>query len=172
MAKLKGQIGLDLTSFPVSGHLRQGTSIKARIESGRFLFLEDTNFNFDTCRIKIKAGSWFDPDDQQHEFQGLIAANEEITKNAVRGVDSFLNSKGENLAKIGRETLMQALLDKDGRLSIPFTSTEDIGRPEVTISKSFEKDISNAVGNFAKGLLKDALDGGDGLQNLIDGFRK
>ncbi|MDB6133563.1 MAG: hypothetical protein JWM59_1806 [Verrucomicrobiales bacterium] len=172
MAKLKGQIGLDLTSFPVSGHMRKGTSIKARIEGGRFLFLEDTHFNFDTCRIKIKAGSWFDPDDQQHEFQGLIAANEEITKNAVQGVDAFLNSKGENLAKIGRETLMQALLDKDGRLSIPFTSTEDIGRPEVTISKSFEKDISNAVGNFAKGLLKDALDGGDGLQNLIDGFRK
>lgn len=172
MAKLKDQIGLDLTSFPVSGRMREGTSIKARIEGGRFLFLEDTLFNFDTCRIRIKAGSWFDPDDQQHEFHGNIAANEDITKNAVEGVDAFLNSKGENLAKIGRETLMQALLDKDGRLSIPFTSTEDIGRPEVTISKSFEKDISNAVGNFAKGLLKDALDGGDGLQNLIDGFRK
>lgn len=172
MAKLKDQIGLDFTSFPVSGHMAEGTSIKAKIEGGRFRFVEDTDFHFDTCHIKIKTGSWFDPDDGQHEFDGVISANEEITKSALGGVDAFLGSKGESLAKIGRETLMKTLLDKKGRLSIPFTSSEDLGRPEVTISKSFEKNISNAVGDAAKALLQDALQGGDGLQNLIDGFRK
>lgn len=172
MAKLKDQIGLDLTSFPVSGRLVRDADIKGKIEGGLLKFQEDTNFNFDTCRIKIKAGSWFNPDDQQHEFEGLIAANAEITKNSMAGVDAFLTSKGESLAKIGRETLMKALLNDQGLLTIPFTSTEDIGRPEVTISKSFEKNISNALGDAAKALIKDALDGGDGLQNLIDGLRK
>ncbi|MES2709603.1 MAG: hypothetical protein V4726_23600 [Verrucomicrobiota bacterium] len=172
MAKLKDQIGLDLTAFPVSGRLASGTSIRARIEGGLFRFVEDTDFHFDTCLIKIKAGSWFNPDDQQHEFEGLISANGEITKGAMSGVDAFLSSKGESLAKIGRGTLMKTLLNGEGLLTIPFTSTEDIGRPEVTISKSFEKSISNAVGDAAKALLQDALDGGDGLQNLIDGLRK
>lgn len=172
MAKLKDQIGLDLTSFPVSGRLSKDTPIKARIEGGLLKFVEDTNFNFDTCRIKIKTGSWFNPEDQQHEFEGVIAANEQITKDSLAGVDSFLRDKGESLAKIGRETLMQALLNDKGLLTIPFTSTEDIGRPEVTVSKSFEKNISNALGDAAKALLKDTLNGGDGLQNLIDGLTK
>lgn len=172
LAKLKDQIGLDLTSFPVSGRLSKDTQIKARIEGGLLKFVEDTNFNLDTCRIKIKTGSWFNPGDQQHEFEGVIAANEQITKDSLAGMDAFLRDKGESLAKIGRETLMQALLNDKGLLTIPFTSTEDIGRPEVTVSKSFEKNISNALGDAAKALLKDALNGGDALQNAIDGLTK
>lgn len=172
LGKLKDQIGLDLTSFPVSGRLERDTAVNARMIDGLLRFEEDANFNFDTCRLKIKSGSWLNPADQSHEFQGIFAANESVSKDAIAGVDAYLQTKGQSLAPIIRATLLKKLLNDKGLLTIPFTSTEDIGRPEVILSKSFEKAIADGLADAAKELLKDTLQGGDGLQGLIDSLRK
>ena len=172
LGKLRDQIGLDLTSFPVSGRLERDTAVKAKMSGGLLVFEEDTNFNFDTCRIKIKKGSTFNPDDQSHEFQGIFAANEKVSKEAIAGVEAFFNSKGESLGPIIRETVLTKIVNDKGLLTIPFTSTEDIGRPEVNLSKSFEKTITDGIKDAAKEILKDTLKGGDGLQGLIDSLGK
>ncbi len=172
LGKLKDQIGLDLTSFPVSGRLLRDTSVNARMVDGLLRFEEDTNFNFDTCRLKIKAGSWLNPADQSHEFQGIFAANETVSKEAIAGVENYLQTKGQSLAPIIRSTLLNKLLNDKGLLTIPFTSTDDIGRPEVNLSKSFEKAIADGLADAAKELIKDTLQGGDGLQGLIDSLGK
>jgi hypothetical protein len=172
LGKLKDQIGLDLTSFPVSGRLERDTSVKARMIKGLLVFEEDTNFNFDTCRIKIKQGSTFNPDDQSHEFQGIFAANEKVSQEAIAGVEAYLKTKGESLGPIIRDTVLKKLINEKGLLTIPFTSNEDIGRPEVNLSRSFEKAITDGLTDAAKELLKDTLKGGDGLQGLIDSLGK
>jgi hypothetical protein len=136
------------------------------------VFEEDTNFNFDTCRIKIKQGSTFNPDDQSHEFQGVFAANEKVSQEAIAGVEAYLKTKGESLGPIIRETVLKKLINDKGLLTIPFTSNEDIGRPEVNLSRSFEKAITDGLTDAAKELLKDTLKGGDGLQGLIDSLGK
>ncbi len=172
LGKLKDQIGLDLTSFPVSGRLERDTAVKARMINGLLEFEEDTNFNFDTCRIKLKKGSTFNPADQSHQFDGIFAANEKVSREALAGVDAFLKTKGESLAPIIRNTILKKLVNDKGQLAIPFTSTEDIGRPEVNISKSLEKSIADGLTDAAKALLQDTLEGGDGLQGLIDSLGK
>lgn len=166
--KLKDQIGLDLTSFPVSGRLERDTAVKAKMIDGLLVFEEDTNFQFDTCRIKIKAGSTFNPADQSHEFQGIFAANETVSREAIAGVESFLKTKGESLGPIVRETILSKLFTDKGLLTLQFTSNEDIGRPEVNLSRSFEKNLADGLTQLATELLKDTIQGGDGLQNLID----
>ena len=172
LGKLKNQIGLDLTSFPVSGRLERDTAVKAKMIGGLLVFEEDTNFNFDTCRIKIKKGSTFNPDDQSHEFQGIFAANEKVSQEAIAGVEAFLKTKGESLGPIIRDTVLKKLISDKGLLTIPFTSTEDIGRPEVNLSRSFEKAIADGATDALKELLKDTLKGGDGLEGLIDSLGK
>ncbi len=172
LGKLKDQIGLDLTSFPVSGRLERDTAVKAKMTGGLLVFEEDTNFNFDTCRIKLKKGSSFNPDDQSHEFQGIFAANEKVSQEAIAGVEAYLKTKGDSLGPIIRGTVLKRLVSDKGLLTIPFTSTEDIGRPEVNLSKGFEKAIADGLTDAAKELLKDTLKGGDGLQNLIDSLSK
>ncbi len=172
LGKLKDQIGLDLTSFPVSGRLQRETAVKARMSGGQLVFEEDTNFHFDTCRIKIKQGSTFNPADQSHVFQGIFEANEKVSQEAIAGVEAFLKTKGDSLGPIIRDTVLKKLIKDTGRLTIPFTSTEDIGRPEVTLSKSFEKAITDGLTDAAKAILQDTLKGGDGLQGLIDSFGK
>lgn len=172
LGKLKDQIGLDLTSFPVSGRLERDTAVKAKMASGLLTFEEDTNFNLDTCRIKLKKGSTFNPDDQTHHFDGTFAANEKVSQEAVAGVEAWLKSKGDSLGPIIRDTVLKKLLNDKGQLIIPFISTEDIGRPEVTLSRSFEKNITDGLKDAAKELLKDTLQGGDGLQGLIDSLSK
>ena len=172
LGKLRDQIGLDLTSFPVSGRLERDTAVKAKMIGGLLVFEEDTNFNFDTCRIKIKKGSTFNPDDQSHEFQGIFAANEKVSQEAIAGVEAFLKTKGESLGPIIRENVLKKLISDKGLLTIPFTSTEDIGRPEVNLSKSFEKAITDGATDAAKQLLEDTLKGGDGIKGLIDSLGK
>ena len=172
LGKLRDQIGLDLTSFPVSGRLERDTAVKAKMIGGLLVFEEDTNFNFDTCRIKIKKGSTFNPDDQSHEFQGIFAANEKVSQEAIAGVEAFLKTKGESLGPIIRENVLKKLVSDKGLLTIPFTSTEDIGRPEVNLSKSFEKAITDGATDAAKQLLEDTLKGGDGIKGLIDSLGK
>jgi hypothetical protein len=172
LGKLKDQIGLDLTSFPVSGRLERDTAVKAKMTGGLLTFEEDTNFNFDTCRIKLKKGSTFNPDDQSHHFDGIFAANEKVSQEAIAGVEAWLKTKGDSLGPIIRDTVLKKLLNDKGQLIIPFISTEDIGRPEVTLSKSFEKAITDGLKDAAKELLKDTLQGGDGLQGLIDSLSK
>lgn len=172
LGKLKDQIGLDLTSFPVSGRLERDTAVKAKMAGGLLTFEEDTNFNLDTCRIKLKKGSTFNPDDQTHHFDGIFAANEKVSKEAIAGVESWLKTKGDSLGPIIRETVLKKLLNDKGQLIIPFISTEDIGRPEVTLSKSFEKAITDGLKDAAKELLKDTLNGGDGLQGLLESLGK
>lgn len=172
LGKLKDQIGLDLTSFPVSGRLERDTSVKAKMTGGLLIFEEDVNFNFDTCRIKLKKGSSFNPADQSHQFDGIFAANEKVSQEAIAGVENYLKTMGESLAPLVRDTILKRLLSDKGLLTLPFTSTEDIGRPEVNLSKNFEKAIADGLGDFGKALLKDTLKGGDGLQKLLDGLGK
>ena len=172
LGKLKNQIGLDLTSFPVSGRLERDTTVKAKMIGGLLVFEEDTNFNFDTCRIKIKKGSTFHPDDQSHEFQGIFAANEKVSQEAIAGVEAFLKTKGDSLGPIIRDTVLKKLLSEKGLLTIPFTSSEDIGRPEVNLSRSFEKAITEGAADAARELIKDTLKGGDGMKGLIDSLGK
>ncbi len=172
LGKLKDQIGLDLTSFPVSGRLERDTAVKAKMIGGLLVFEEDTNFNFDTCRIKLKKGSTFNPDDQSHQFDGIFAANEKVSQEAIAGVEAFLKTKGESLGPIIRDTVLKKIISDKGLLTIPFTSTEDIGRPEVNLSKSFEKTIMDGGADAAKEIIKDTLKGGDGLQGLLDSLGK
>lgn len=172
LGKLKDQIGLDLTSFPVSGRLERDTAVKARMIGGLLRFEEDTNFNFDTCRIKIKTGSWFNPSDQSHQFDGIFSANEKVSTEAIAGVENWLKTKGESFGPIIRGTILKKLVNDKGLLTLPFTSTEDIGRPEVNLSASFEKAMTNGLKDAGTELLKDTLKGGDGLQGLIDSLAK
>jgi hypothetical protein len=172
LGKLKDQIGLDLTSFPVSGRLERDTAVKAKMTNGLLTFEEDTNFNFDTCRIKLKKGSTFNPDDQSHHFDGIFAANEKVSQEAIAGVETWLKTKGDSLGPIIRDTVLKKLINDKGLLTIPFTSTEDIGRPEVNFSRSFEKVISDGLKDLGKELLNDTLKGGDSLKGLIESLGK
>ena len=172
LGKLKDQIGLDLTSFPVSGRLERDTSVKARMIKGLLVFEEDTNFNFDTCRIKIKKGSMLQSRRPVPSIRRHLRRQRKSQSGSHRRSGSLSQNQRRKPRPHHPRHRPEKLINDKGLLTIPFTSTEDIGRPEVNLSRSFEKAITDGLTDAAKELLKDTLKGGDGLQGLIDSFGK
>lgn len=166
-AKLKDRIGLDLTSMPVHGTLEKETTVTMSVSDGSLRFTDDVTFPFDTYRIRIRKDGWLRLSDGWHAWDGIFTANEEITKNALAGIDEFLASHDESLARIARETIIDCLLNDKGRLALPYISTEEIGRPEVELSRSFERKLASAMVDVGKHLLIDGLQGGDGIRGLL-----
>src|SRR5690606_7130118 len=105
----------------------QDTTLTMAVSDRTLRFRDDTNFPFDTYRIRIRKDGWIRLTDGMHAFDGLFTANDDITKDAVAGIDEFLSSKDEALARIARETIVECLLNDKGRLALPYKSTDEIG---------------------------------------------
>lgn len=172
LTKLRDNIGLDLTSFPVSGRVLEDTPLKLRVEDGHLRFAESVTLQFDTCALSVEAGSWLRLEDQEHEFKGVFTANEAVTKSSLEGVNRYLKGMDSTAARIAEEKILSRLVNGRGLLEIPYISTEDIGKPEVAFSSGFEKELMRAASEAGAELIKDALNGGDGLEKVLKGLLK
>lgn len=138
MTKLRDRAGLDLTKLPTSGTLVQDAPLHLLFENGVTTFRGDTSFTFDTWNLILRDGSRITGGD--HTFTGVIQPTKADTDRALSDLDRFLRPKAPATADKAQSIVSARLVDKDtGRLSIPFTSTGDIGKPDVKVADAVEK---------------------------------
>ena len=93
----------------------------------------------------------------------------------MAGLRSFLQTRSGALSDLVSKTVLDNIVNKSGQVELPFKSTAEIGRPEVALSDKFVNVLRRAGAEAGKDLLKDVLEGGDDLNNIIDavkGLRK
>lgn len=175
LLKLRNSTGLSL-ELPPQANLLTDTPIKARLKDGVIRFTDTVFFPFDTYQVGLDKESWLSLRDQQHQFAGRLLASGEISKKAIAGIREFVEKKSAGLADLLGTAVIDKLVNPAGNIELPFESAGQIGRPDVALSESFMDAIKRSGTEAGKDLLKDALEGGDKLENLIksvkDGVKK
>ncbi len=168
--KLKASMGLDL-NLPPQATLTTDTVINAGLKEGVIRLREDVYFPFDTYQLALDKDSWLSLRDDQHLFNGRIMANREISERAVAGLKDFLEKRGKGLASLVNKTVLEKLVNAENRIELPFQSSEAIGSPDVKLSERFMDILKRSGAEAGKDLIKDALEGGDDINNLIDSLK-
>jgi hypothetical protein len=172
--KLKAGIGLAL-SLPPEATLTADTVLRARLDDGVIRLTDDVFFPFDTYQLALDRESWLSLRDEQHVFTGRLLASGPVSTSAVTGLREYLQKRSGALTDLVSKTILEKVLNKDGQIELPFESKAAIGRPEVSLADTFVDALKRAGAEAGKDLLKDAIEGGDDLENIIDavkGLRK
>jgi hypothetical protein len=167
---LKSTIGLDI-NLPPEATLTADTVLHARLKDGVLRLEEDVFFPFDTYQLALTKDSWLSLRDDRHVFNGRLLASGPITKKAVGSLQEFLAKRNGSLSTLISKTILDKIVNKDGQMELPFRSTEKLGHPNVTLSEKFMDILKRAGAEAGKDLLKDALEGGDKLNNIIDAVK-
>lgn len=170
LAKLKPTIGLNL-ELPPEGTLLGDTVIQARLKDGVVRLSDDVLFPFDTYQISLNKESWLSVRDEQHVFEGQLIANSAITASAMGGLKEFITKRSPGLSDLISKTVLDKIVSAQGNIVLPFKSTDQIGHPNVTLSEKFEDALTNALKEAGKELLKDTLEGGKDLNNILDALK-
>jgi hypothetical protein len=171
---LKDSIGFDL-NLPPEATLTADTGLHGRLKDGVIRLEEDVFFPFDTYQLSLARDSWLSLRDDQHLFNGRLIASGPISTKAVNSVRDFLGKRSGTLSNLVSKTVIERFVNKDGQVELPFQSKADIGRPDVTLSEKFLDILKHAAAEAGKDLIKDVLEGGDDVNDLIDavkGLRK
>lgn len=172
--KLKDSTGLSL-DLPPEASLTADTTINARLKNKVIRFTDDVFFPFDTYQLALDKESWISLRDEEHLFTGRLIVSGERSKNVVATLREFVEKRSNVLAKILNKTLFDNIVTKDGNVELPFQSSAEIGRPEVALSDKLLDALKRAGTEAGKDLLKDAIEGGNDIDSIIDavkGLRK
>jgi hypothetical protein len=168
--QLKSSFGLNI-NLPPEATLTEDTILRAHLTDGVIRFSEDVFFPFDTYQVGLDKNSWLSLRDEQHEFNGRLVASGPLSKNAVTGLREFLQKRSGALAELVSKTLLERIVNPAGNIELPFKSTEQIGRPNVSLAEKFLDALKRAGTEAGKDLLKDAIGGGDDLNNILDALK-
>ncbi|HEX2748915.1 MAG TPA: hypothetical protein VHM91_13000 [Verrucomicrobiales bacterium] len=167
---LKSTIGLDL-NVPPEATLTEDTVLHGRLKDGVIRLEDPVFFPFDTYQLALDKGSWLSLRDDQHQFNGKLLASGPISTKAVSSIRAFLDKRSSSLSALVSKTVLNTVVNKDGHIELPFQSKADIGRPDVNLSEKFMDILKRAGAEAGKDLLKDAIDGGDDIKNIIDAVK-
>jgi hypothetical protein len=172
--KLKTGLGLAF-ELPPEATLTADTVLRARLDDGVIRLTDDVFFPFDTYQLALDQDSWLSLRDEEHVFTGRLLASGPVSTSAVTGLREFLQKRSGALTDLVSKTILEKILNKDGQVELPFESRSEIGRPKVSLAETFVAALRRAGAEAGKDLLKDAIEGGDDLENIIDavkGLRK
>jgi hypothetical protein len=169
--KIKTSTGLEIT-LPPEATLQSDTVLQARLQDRVVRFTRDVFFPFDTYQLALDEGSWVSLRDEQHIFTGRLIVSGDVSLKATASLKKFLEEKSGQLADLVSRTVLENIVTPEGTIELPFQSESEIGRPSVALSDKLLDSIRKASAQAGKDLLKDALEGGDDLNSLIDSFKE
>ena len=151
--------GVDLSDINLRGELTADASTRLAHRHGRFTLEQPLALSLPDTSFAFQAGSWADTATNQHEIKGVVTASDALTKKIVAQVDKYLEKKLGGLVSgdLRKQVLGMAL--KDGRISIEFISSGDLGKPKVDVVTPF-------------GTLGDLKQTFDGLKDALKGLFK
>lgn len=170
LAKLKDSAGLDL-SLPAEAMLISDAVIRAHLKDDVIRFQEEVLFPFDTWQLGLNRESWLNSRTGEHEFNGKLTAGAETSRKATAGLRAFLDKQSRELTDLVFQTVVSKVVNPQGNVELPFQSGGLIGRPDVTVSDALGDALRKAAAETGKDLIRDALEGGNKIEGLIDSLR-
>jgi len=171
LEKLQASTGLEI-NLPPGATLQSDTVLHARLQDQIIRLTGDVFFPFDTYQLALDEESWLSLRDEQHLFTGRLIVSGDIAKQATASLRKFLAEKSGQLADLVSKTVLDNVVTPEGTIELPFQSEAEIGRPSVALSDKLLDAIRKASARAGKDLLKDALEGGDDINSLLDSFKE
>jgi hypothetical protein len=171
LQKLESSIGLGIT-LPPEATLLSDTVLRARLQDQVIRLTDDVFFPFDTYQLGLDKDSWLSLRDEQHSFTGRLVVAGDISKNAVASLRAYLEKRSGQLATLVTKTVIEKIVTPEGSIELPFKSEAELGSPDVKLSDKLLDAIKRAGAEAGKDLLKDAIEGGDDLENIFDAVKK
>ena len=148
-------IGVNLEFLSENIELQKDVEIKTLFVAGKVSFLEDLNLETADYDLTLTKDSWFDLDDNSHEFQGNFLLSTDESEKIFNKVDKYIDEKTSKATDNGYSVDKNKIKDKlfegmiqDDRIYVKFTSHGDISEPEVSLSsspESLEKIVEDAL---------------------------
>lgn len=147
--------GIRLDDVKLGGDLVQPARLRGKYHEHQFTLSEDTLVDFEDYGFALAAGSWFESEDNQHEFNTTLMAGPALTDVMMESVDRYIKRKVRFLPTDVFRKLVGDNFLKDGKFSLKLITRGDIGKPRVTFSEKLPDIDVNAIKDEAEDLLKD-----------------
>lgn len=166
--KLK-KLGIEIEELAMKETLQTPATLSVGYFDNVVRFRKEAGLDFNSFRLALKEESWIDSASNRHEFFGNLLASKPLTDKVKAGVDKYIKENtNDALAELAHEVVIAPVL-KDGRLSLDFKSTGDLGKPKVK--------VLNVVQSLGDALKNRILKGGgkdgekkSGVGDLIKGL--
>ena len=147
--------GFDIDILSDKLTLDADLEIKTLFVDGKISFLKDLNLKALDYDLSLTKESWFNIEDNSHQFQGMFLLSEDRSKEIFKDIDNIIDEETspaiDNGYTVDKNEIKDKLLEgmvKDDRIYVKFTSTGNINDPEFTLSsspESLEKIVEGAV---------------------------
>ncbi len=147
--------GISLENVKLAGNLAQQASLKGRYKDHLFVLAEDAVFDFGNYQLALGRDSWYESEDNFHEFHSKLTAGPVITDGVLGSVDKYIGKKVRFLPPDTFKRLIGDHFLEDGRFTLKLVTKGDIGQPKVAFSDQLPDIDIKAVKDSAEGLIKD-----------------
>lgn len=124
LASMKKNLGIDISHVRTGGKLKSDLTASSKLQHGRLEFLNDMRLEFEDYSVLLRAGSWLDGGQDDHEFQLQLLPGDTLAKQVTGGLSEHL---GGGMAKAG----MALFNDGQGHLAIDLVSSGRLSKPKV-----------------------------------------
>ena len=157
--------GINLENVDLSGNLTKPSLFHVAYQEERYQMLDTSNLNFSRYRIDLRKGSWYELDDNLHEFAWALVLDADATRSARA---KALKSIGKRIPFLPSETAVDMVMQPfmvDDEMHVKFRSNGALGKPEV----DFLSDLP-ALDKLLKNedSIKGAVEALKGLKSLFD----
>ncbi len=123
---------------------------------GRVTFKDSPLFPTQNYDLSILSGTWIQLTNNTHQMKGKILATKEESERVIQSFDKALqtNLKGADTTAFRNEVLGKIL--ENGRFALPFRSSGDLKKPQVTLDLELPS-IRSLLKGAATQALKDTL---------------
>lgn len=145
--------GIRLGDIKLEGNLENETVVHGHYRDHYFTLTQDTVVDFRDYYVGLKEGSWYESEENFHEFHTSLTAGPAITGAVLESVDGYISRKAGFLPPdIFRRLIGEHFLE-EGHFTLKLITKGDIGRPTVAFSEKLPDIDVNAVKDSAKDLL-------------------
>lgn len=153
--------GVELRGEMLGGELKKTAQLRGRYEDHLFVLEEDAIFDFGDYHFALEADSWFESEDNFHEFHTKLTAGPAITEGLLGSIDRYLTRKVRFLPSDMVRRLVGEHFLEEGHFTLSLLTKGDIGQPVVVFSEELPELDVKAVKDSAEDLL-------DSLKSIFD----
>lgn len=147
--------GIGIEDFPIGGSLSAKAVLRGRYKDELFVLTDEAVLDFEDYAIELAKESWYESEDNFHEFHAKLIAGPAVTERVLGKVDEFLS---DTLPFLPSDTFQQLIGDnflEDGKFSLGLVTKGEIGRPKVSFSDQLPDIDVQSVKDSAESLLDD-----------------
>lgn len=140
-AKMK-EYGLDVSDLKIGGALQEDVVAEAAYQQGRVQFLKDVLLVFPDYSVLLRAGSWVNGAEDDHDMQLRLVPSEAVAKKLKEDAAAKV---GDGLVKLAENIFK----DEQGRLTFDIVSSDRLSKPKIRLGGQ-----AGVIEGLLRGLIK------------------